>query len=135
LIVKELDFSHKDIKSPRFKPRQYLERYVFNEIHESFFSEFPMLLGQWITWLKYTHPKNRFRSMEWTKNIIKQLKRVNKKFTRSIDFWLDIIVVGYITEFAIDTLNYYSVEEEYFPKGPMGKVHHVVVHFNQDIIS
>ena len=44
LTVQELEFSHKDNKSSRFKTRQYLERYVFNELHESFFREFPMLL-------------------------------------------------------------------------------------------
>jgi hypothetical protein len=42
--VQELEFSHKDNRSPGFKPRQYLDRYVFNEIHKSLFSEFPMLL-------------------------------------------------------------------------------------------
>jgi hypothetical protein len=44
LTVQELDFSHKDNRSPRIKPRPYLERYVFSEIHEILFSEFPMLL-------------------------------------------------------------------------------------------
>jgi hypothetical protein len=44
LKFQEIDFSHKDNKSSRFKTRQYLERYVFSEIHESFFSEFPTLL-------------------------------------------------------------------------------------------
>jgi hypothetical protein len=66
LTVQELEFSHKDNRISRFKPRQYLERYVFSEIHESFFSEFPTLLQEWITWLKYTHPTNRVRSVEWT---------------------------------------------------------------------
>jgi hypothetical protein len=44
LIVQELEFSHKNNIIPRFKPRRYLERYIFSEINESFFSEFPTLL-------------------------------------------------------------------------------------------
>jgi hypothetical protein len=66
LVVQELQFSHKDNTSPRFKPRQYLERYIFSEIHESFFSEFPTLFQEWIAWLKYSHLKNRVRLVEWT---------------------------------------------------------------------
>jgi len=65
LTVQELNFSHKDNRNPRFQTIQYLERYVFNEIHEHLFSEFPMLLQEWIARLKDTHPKNRVRSMEW----------------------------------------------------------------------
>jgi hypothetical protein len=121
LTVQELEFSHKDNRSSRFKPRQYLERYVFSEIHESFFSEFPMLLQEWITWLKDTHPKNRVRSVEWTEESIARLKRVNNKFTCAVDFWLDNIVVGYITEFAVDTSKSYSVAEKEFLKGPRGR--------------
>jgi hypothetical protein len=46
---------------------------------------------------------------------------VNNKFTHAVDFWLDNIVVGYITEFAVDTSKSYSVEENDFLKGPRGR--------------
>jgi hypothetical protein len=29
---------------------------------------------------------------------------VNNKFTCALDFWLDSIVAGFITEFAVDTV-------------------------------
>jgi hypothetical protein len=93
LIVQELDISHKYNRIPRFNPRQYLERYVFNEIHESFFSDFTTLLQEWITQLKYTHLTNRVISMEWTEESITWLKRVNNKFTHIVDFWIDNIVL------------------------------------------
>jgi hypothetical protein len=109
LIVEELEISHKDNISYKFKPRHYLERYVFNEIHKSLFSEFPTLFQECITRLEDTHPMNRVRSMEWTEESIMRLKRVNNKFSHAVDFWLDNIVAGYITEFAIDTSKYYSV--------------------------
>jgi hypothetical protein len=39
---------------------------------------------------------------------------VNNKFTRAVDFWLDSIVVGFITEFAVDTMKSYSATEQEF---------------------
>jgi hypothetical protein len=57
--------------------------------------------------LKDTHTKNRVISVEWTEENIVRLKRVNNKFTHAVDFCLDNIVVGYITEFAIDTSKSY----------------------------
>jgi hypothetical protein len=119
VTLKELEFSHKDNRSSRFKPRQYLEIYVFNKIHKIFFSEFPTPFQEWITWLKYTHLTNRVISMEWIEESITQLKRVNNKFTPVIYIWLDKIVVGYITEFAVYTLRSYSITEKDFLKGPM----------------
>ena len=35
-------------------------------------------------------------------------ERVNKKFTCVVDFWLDNITVGFITEFAVDTMKQYT---------------------------
>jgi hypothetical protein len=64
LTVQELEFSHKDNRSSRFKRRQYLERYIFSGIHESLFSEFPMILQEWTTWLKDNYPKNRVRLID-----------------------------------------------------------------------
>jgi hypothetical protein len=43
---------------------------------------------------------------------------VNNKFTRVVDFWLDSIVAGFITEFAVDTVKSYSEVEKEFIRGP-----------------
>jgi hypothetical protein len=37
---------------------------------------------------------------------------------RGVDFWLDNIVAGFITEFAVDTAQYYNAVEKEFLKGP-----------------
>jgi hypothetical protein len=50
-----------------------------------------------------------------------QLIQVNKKFTRAIDFWLDNIVAGFITEFAVDAVKSYTATENNFLKGPRGR--------------
>jgi hypothetical protein len=35
-----------------------------------------------------------------------------------VNFWLDSITGGFITEFAVDTVNSYTTVEEDFLKGP-----------------
>jgi hypothetical protein len=65
--------------------------------------------------------------MNWIRHIelhlvdIAQLQRVNNKFTRTIYFWLDNIIIGFITEFAIDTTKLYIVAEKDFMKGTIGR--------------
>jgi hypothetical protein len=49
------------------------------------------------------------------------LERVNNKFTCAVDFWLDNITAGFITEFAVDTMKSYTVAEKDFLKGPRGR--------------
>jgi hypothetical protein len=46
---------------------------------------------------------------------------VNNKFTRTVDFWLNNIVVGFISEFAVDTTKSYSAMEKEFIRGPQGR--------------
>jgi len=50
-----------------------------------------------------------------------QLERVNNKFTRAIDLWLDNIIVGFINEFVVDTMKSYIVAEKYFLNGSRGR--------------
>jgi hypothetical protein len=50
-----------------------------------------------------------------------QLQQVDNKFTRAIDFWLDNIVAGFITEFAVDTMKSYNTSEQELLKGPKGR--------------
>jgi hypothetical protein len=49
---------------------------------------------------------------------IVQLQEVNNKFMHAVDLWLDNIVAGLITEFAVDTTKSYSAAEKDFLKGP-----------------
>ena len=45
---------------------------------------------------------------------------MNNKFTHAVDFWLDSIVVGFITKFTVDTTKSYSAAEQEFLRGPRG---------------
>jgi hypothetical protein len=71
--------------------------------------------------LKDNHPMNRIRQLEWNPKEIAQLQHVDNKFTHAIDFWLDNIVVRFITEFAVDTTKSYNTAEQEFLKGPRGR--------------
>jgi hypothetical protein len=46
---------------------------------------------------------------------------VNNKFTRAVDFWLDSIVAGFITKFAVDTAKSYNAAKQEFLRGPQGR--------------
>jgi hypothetical protein len=97
LKTKELEFSHKDNRKPKLTPRKYLDKYVFNDLHEVFFCDFQHVLQEWIKMLKYNYPTNWIRQLEWNPIEIVQLQQVDNKFTRVVDFWLDNIVAGFIT--------------------------------------
>jgi hypothetical protein len=121
LRTKELDFAQKDNRNPRITPRKYLDKYVFTDLHEVFFCDFPHLLQEWILRLKDNHATNWIQQIEWTPVHIEQLQQVNNKFTRAVDFWLDNIVVGFITKFAVDTTKSYNAAEQEFLRGPQGR--------------
>jgi hypothetical protein len=94
---------------------------VFIDLHEAFFCYFPDLLQEWILRLKDTHPNNWISPVVWTAENIMWLERVNKKFTRAVDFWLDNITAGFITEFSVDTTKSYTAAEKDFLRGPKGR--------------
>jgi hypothetical protein len=58
LKMKEIKFAQKDKEKPKLTSCKYLEKYVFSDLHEVFFYEFPHLLQEWLLRLKYNHPIN-----------------------------------------------------------------------------
>jgi hypothetical protein len=58
LRTTKLDFSQKYNRNPRITPRKYLDKYVFTDLREVFFFDFPHLLQEWILRLKDTHATN-----------------------------------------------------------------------------
>jgi len=71
--------------------------------------------------LKDNHLNNQTRPIEWTTKNIGHLERVNNKFKCVVDFWLDNIIAGFITKFAVHTAKSYTVVEKDFLKGPRGR--------------
>jgi hypothetical protein len=70
---------------------------------------------------KDNHPKNRIIHLDWNLAEIAQLQQVNNKLMSVVDFWLESIVAGFITEFVVNTIKSYSEEEKYFLKGPRSR--------------
>jgi hypothetical protein len=58
LNTKELEFSQKDNRNLELTPCKYLDKYVFNNLHEVFLCDFPHELKEWISRLKENHPTN-----------------------------------------------------------------------------
>jgi hypothetical protein len=54
----------------------------------------------------------------WTPKLIQEFDTIINRTSRAIYFWMDSVLGGYITEFAIDFTHSYSVVEREFFKGP-----------------
>jgi signal recognition particle subunit SEC65 len=61
LRKKEMEFAQKDNKNPRVTARKYLEKYIFTDLHEVVFCDFPHLLEEWILRLKDNHAMNQIQ--------------------------------------------------------------------------
>jgi hypothetical protein len=57
--------SQKDNINSRLTPHKYLNKYVFNDLHEVFFCDFSHVLQEWILRLKEKHPTNQIKKIEW----------------------------------------------------------------------
>ena len=56
--------------------------------------------------------------VKWSAQLIRKLTSVSNPISRAIDFWVDSILQGYITEFAVEMITLYSEVERNFFKGP-----------------
>ena len=73
---------------------------------------------------KFTKKKTKFQGGEptsWTLELIQELQETNDKASREVEVWLDSILEGYITEFAVDTNKSFSEAEREFFSGPRGR--------------
>jgi hypothetical protein len=62
---KELELAQEDNINPKVTPCKYLDKYVFSDLHEIFFCDFPHVLQEWILRLKDNHTTNHIRKIEW----------------------------------------------------------------------
>lgn len=57
----------------------------------------------------------------WTPELVRHLKGSENKVAKTVDYWIDNILGGFINEFVIDMFVSYSKVESQFFKGPRGK--------------
>ena len=96
--------------------------HLFIHLREFLFFEFPIVLYEWLS--KLATQQNNFQGgepKEWTPFLIERLKRINNPISRVVDFWVDIIIEGYITDFVVDTIMSYSDAERKKFQGPRSR--------------
>jgi len=81
-----------------------LEKYIFEDKYEILFGSFHIELYEWIS--RLTERKYCFKGdkpKEWTPELIQRLKNIDNRISIALDFWIDNILGGFITEFAVDS--------------------------------
>ena len=95
---------------------EWLERYLYIDIRDIFFSEFSIVLHEWLS--KLTTEEKFFQAREpteWSTQFIQWLKRDSDPINRVVNFWVDSILEVYITQIAVDMIKSYSeMEREFF---------------------
>jgi hypothetical protein len=83
--------------------KQWMKRYVYTNLHEIFFEKFPIILTKWLEIL--VEKTRRYRattSRKWNHEVVRHLNYVSSLTTCAVDFWLDNILGGHVTEFVVD---------------------------------
>ena len=96
-----------------------VDEYKYSYIHKVFFAEFPVILHEWLS--RLVTRKTNFQRREaviWNDRLVCEVTSVSNSISRASDFWVDSILQGYITEFAVDTITSYSEAEINFFQGP-----------------
>jgi hypothetical protein len=122
LESKEKKFTEREKKNPKLSVEDWLQRYAFSDLHEVFFATFPTKLHAWLSRLVENKTSSHSdKPVEWTLEVIQRLKNTNNSISRAVDFWLNSLLEGFVTEFEVDMLKAYSEAERLFFKGYHGK--------------
>ena len=117
---KEREFVEQENRNPRLSIEEWLQRYIFTDLHEIFFATFPIVLHEWLSRLADNKTWTQSdRSVEWSPEKIERLKHTNKPISREVDFWLNSLLEGFVTKFAVYILKAYINAERYFLKDIM----------------
>jgi len=112
-------FAMQENRNPQISKEQWLECYLYTEIHEFFFASFPSELYEWITKLADSQGRCRLdKPIVWTPEVVRRLEALEDKIACAMDHWLNQIIGGFITEFVVETSVSYSEAERRFLKGP-----------------
>ena len=116
------EFSAQENRNLQLSKEEWLDCYLYTEIHEIFFASFPTELYKWITKLEDSQGRRKLDGpIVWTPNLVRRLEASEDKITRIVDHWLDRVIRGFVIEFAVDTSVSYSEVERRFFKGLRGK--------------
>jgi hypothetical protein len=92
----EKDFAEAQNKNPKISTEDWLQRYIFADIHEIFFGGIHQELHEWLARLADTQFEIRSRPpVVWTLALIQKVKIVDNIVSRAIDHWFDSTIGGY----------------------------------------
>ena len=99
----EKDFIEAQKKNPKIRTKDWLQRYIFTDIHEIFFGGIHQELHEWLVRLVDTQFEIRSKPpMVWTPTLIQKVKRVDNVVSKVEYHWFDSTIGVYITEFVVD---------------------------------
>jgi hypothetical protein len=61
--------------NPQMSDKKWMQRYVYTDLHEIFFGEFPIILTEWLE--RLVEKTGRFRATtlrNWTPELVRQLE-------------------------------------------------------------
>ena len=77
------------------------------------------MLHEWLSRLATRQTNFQRREVvEWSSQLIHEITSVSNPISRAVDFWVDSILQGYITEFIVETITSYSEDEINIFQGP-----------------
>jgi len=75
---------------PLLSKEQWLEHYLYTEIHGILFASFPSEFYEWIKKLVYCQGRCRLHKLiAWTPELVRRLEASEENITHTIDHWLD----------------------------------------------
>jgi hypothetical protein len=99
----EKDFIEAQKKNPKLSTKDWLQRYIFIDIHEIFFGGIHQELHEWLARLVDTQSEIRsIPPVVWTSTLIQKVKRIDNYVSRQVDHLFDSTIGGYITTFVVD---------------------------------
>jgi hypothetical protein len=93
-------------QNPNISIEDWLEKYIFTDIHKIFFGGIHQELYEWLARLADTQFEIQSRpTVVWTSEFLKKVKRVDNIISQIVDHWFDNTIGGYITEFVVDRVD------------------------------
>ena len=112
-------FTQEESAGSQLSAENQLDWYIYPDVHEVFFAEFLVILHEWLSRLARRHTNfQRRQTVEWNHQLVREVTKVSNSIFRAIDFWVDSILQGYITKFAVETITSYSEVKRSFFQGP-----------------
>ena len=84
------EFAAQENRNLRVSKEQWLECYLYTDIHEIFFASFPSESYEWIAKLADNHGRCRLdKSIVLTPELVRRLEASKDKIMCVVDHWLD----------------------------------------------